>query len=524
MAFPSLSISWYTNLNRPYKSTALDDLIVICSNVPNREVLKAILTELSHRETKQARKLETILVQHLVNQSGDGTVNALNTATRENQLISTGIVKPLYANDGIKAGGRNKRHRDTNPKQSQNPLTTGQQTSVTKIISGDGPNSTALAAAGKSNSLTEKVNARDDHGPSPASNMANADEAPIEMRGVTNSKQKSENPHGHKDQSKVTHKRYKPGTQWFSWKQVLLRSAAYICGLFIVAVIIGYTYLIYSDRNQTTTNFDETQERLEKNNKIQKDLEAPEQRDLAQELQKGLDVTDKGDLSREIQKGLEAPDKTDFAQNFQKGLDAYEKGDFPTALREFRVLSEQENADAQYHLGLLFEKGQGVLEDYEEAAKWYRRSAEKGNADAQLILGKNYYEGEVVLEDHEKAAKWYRESAEQGNADAQNRLGFMYEKGYGVVQDYSVAAKWYRKSAEQGNANAQKNLAARYFLGQGLIQDNVYAHMWANIAASQGHKAATKVGDLVAKKMTASDISKAKELTRECVRKNYQGC
>ena len=63
-----------------------------------------------------------------------------------------------------------------------------------------------------------------------------------------------------------------------------------------------------------------------------------------------------------------------------------------------------------------------------------------------------------------------------------------------------------------------------YFNGNGVIQDNVYAHMWWNIAASSGNDAAVIDRDMVAKKMTAADISKAQELARECVKKNYKGC
>jgi hypothetical protein len=48
--------------------------------------------------------------------------------------------------------------------------------------------------------------------------------------------------------------------------------------------------------------------------------------------------------------------------------------------------------------------------------------------------------------------------------------------------------------------------------------------MWTNIAASQGYKDATNNRDILAKKMTPADISKAQDLARECVNKNYKGC
>ena len=100
----------------------------------------------------------------------------------------------------------------------------------------------------------------------------------------------------------------------------------------------------------------------------------------------------------------------------------------------------------------------------------------------------------------------------------------MYANGQGVIQDYKTAVKWFRLAAEQGNANAQYNLAVMYANGQGVIQDNVYAHIWLNIAASSGDKDVVKNRDGLAKRMTPADISKAQDLARKCVRKNYKGC
>ena len=126
--------------------------------------------------------------------------------------------------------------------------------------------------------------------------------------------------------------------------------------------------------------------------------------------------------------------------------------------------------------------------------------------------------------DYATALREWRPLAEQGNADAQCKLGFRYLKGEDVVQDYKEALKWYRLAAEQGDADAQFSLGLMYGTGNGVIQDNVMAHMWFNIGASGGSTNAAKNRDIVAKLMTAEDISKAQQLARECVAKNYKGC
>ena len=59
---------------------------------------------------------------------------------------------------------------------------------------------------------------------------------------------------------------------------------------------------------------------------------------------------------------------------------------------------------------------------------------------------------------------------------------------------------------------------------QGVSKGKFYAHMWFKIAASYEDKISGNEGDEVAKEMTAADISKAHDLARECVKKEYKGC
>ncbi len=52
---------------------------------------------------------------------------------------------------------------------------------------------------------------------------------------------------------------------------------------------------------------------------------------------------------------------------FDEGVAAYGRGDYATALKEFRPLAEQGDADGQFNLGLMYELGRGVTQDYAEA-------------------------------------------------------------------------------------------------------------------------------------------------------------
>ena len=101
-------------------------------------------------------------------------------------------------------------------------------------------------------------------------------------------------------------------------------------------------------------------------------------------------------------------------QDYGKGLAAAQSGDFATAFKEWLPLAEQGNADVQRNIGLMYQNGDGVVQDYVEALKWWRLAAEQGNVDAQASLGTSYSIGNGVTQDYAEAFKWYRLAAAQG--------------------------------------------------------------------------------------------------------------
>ena len=60
--------------------------------------------------------------------------------------------------------------------------------------------------------------------------------------------------------------------------------------------------------------------------------------------------------------------------DFDDGVAAIERGDYATALREFRPVANQGDARAQNNLGVMYDNGYGVPQDYAEAAATPRRS------------------------------------------------------------------------------------------------------------------------------------------------------
>ena len=115
-----------------------------------------------------------------------------------------------------------------------------------------------------------------------------------------------------------------------------------------------------------------------------------------------------------------------------------------------------------------------------EAAKWYRKAAEQGLAKAQFTLGSLYARGQGIQQDDAKAVKWFRKAAEQGNAEAQYAFGALYASGRGVPQDYVLAHIWANLAASQGNKGARelRDLVAKEMTPDQIAEAQRLARAW----------------------------------------------
>ena len=141
----------------------------------------------------------------------------------------------------------------------------------------------------------------------------------------------------------------------------------------------------------------------------------------------------------------------------------YAAGDFPGAFAWCERAAQSQLAWAQYHLGLMYRKGEGVAQDDVEAAHWYLLAATQNFAEAQQKLADLYYVGVGVALSYAEAAAWYRKAAEQGNAEAQFQLGHLYATGQGVAHDYTQSRHWIRQAAMQGHEQALRELKRREY-------------------------------------------------------------
>lgn len=153
-----------------------------------------------------------------------------------------------------------------------------------------------------------------------------------------------------------------------------------------------------------------------------------------------------------------------------------------------RKAAEQGHAYAQANLSYRrYEEG-----ELAEAFAWCMRAAHSKLAWAQYNVGLMYRKGEGVERSDAEAAYWYRLAAEQSFPEAQQKLAELYSFGQGVTRDYTQAAVWYLRAAANGNAEAQFQLGHLYATGQGVEPDYVQSRHWIRQAALQGHEQAIR--------------------------------
>ena len=140
--------------------------------------------------------------------------------------------------------------------------------------------------------------------------------------------------------------------------------------------------------------------------------------------------------------------------------------------------------EAQFWLGVAFEQNLwfGVT-DKQEALKWYKRAAEGDLADAENELGVHYRDGDGIEQNYVQAAHWFRKAAEHapdlgGAGQGRNNLGNLYEEGHGIPKDYVQAYMWLSLAhSEQGIDYLQREMTpAQILRAQNLANEWIKQH------------------------------------------------
>ena len=71
---------------------------------------------------------------------------------------------------------------------------------------------------------------------------------------------------------------------------------------------------------------------------------------------------------------------------FDEGVEAYQNNNYQQAFAIFLPLAQAGNVDAQLSVGTMYDRGQGVEQDSQEALKWYKLAADQGDNIAKSLL------------------------------------------------------------------------------------------------------------------------------------------
>ena len=193
----------------------------------------------------------------------------------------------------------------------------------------------------------------------------------------------------------------------------------------------------------------------------------------------------------------------------------------------FRQRAENGDPEAMRELAYCYEDGDGVEQNFAEAAKWFRQSAEHGNSYAMFYWGYYCETGQGGKQNLPEAVKWYDQAAKLGDKEALFSLIECYAGGKGVEQNFAKADKmlwkgydppenftetvdWYtfrvtdfirgfvrerffkpirqyRRAAKRGDAKAQFALGRYYDLHEAALQHPLYAFKWYCRSAVQGY-------------------------------------
>jgi Sel1 repeat len=154
--------------------------------------------------------------------------------------------------------------------------------------------------------------------------------------------------------------------------------------------------------------------------------------------------------------------------------------------------ARENNADAQYQLGLRLLRGEGLPRNESEAATWFDRAARMGDARAQLELGMAYTSGQGVAPDQVTGYTWLTLAATSGNAEAETALRGVTPKLAGLE---IARVRW--------------NLAEMYKNGVGTRADKSAAYIWYSLAEAAGEQRSARAKNELASTMTPEQVSDA---------------
>jgi uncharacterized protein len=137
------------------------------------------------------------------------------------------------------------------------------------------------------------------------------------------------------------------------------------------------------------------------------------------------------------------------------GVEAWSRGEYPLALKEWRPLAINGDADAQFNMGQAYKLGRGVPLDLQQAEDWYRKAALQGHMQAEDNFGLVMFQNG----NRQKALPWIEKSAARGEPRAQYIYGTTLFNGDLAPKDWTKAYALMTRASASGLPAASSSLA-----------------------------------------------------------------
>lgn len=163
-----------------------------------------------------------------------------------------------------------------------------------------------------------------------------------------------------------------------------------------------------------------------------------------------------------------------------------EKSKQKKAVSLLMELADRDNdgAEAQYQLSLLYKEGKYVEKDEEKRLQYLHMAIKLHYPPALNEYGQLLQANNIATH----AIKFFKGAANQGNLEAINNLGVAYLKGIGVQKNYYLAAEYSYKAANKGHPISQNNIGVINEMGWGGLKINIpQALYWYTKSAEQNN-------------------------------------
>jgi len=165
--------------------------------------------------------------------------------------------------------------------------------------------------------------------------------------------------------------------------------------------------------------------------------------------------------------------------------------------------------------------------DFNISFPLYKKACNLGRSSACYSLGLSYDNGNGVEQDYQKAIRVYTNACDDDEISACYNLGVLYSEGRGTITNEKKALELYDKGCSENDMDSCFNMAFLYTSGKQIEHEYKKARYFSQKACDENHiGGCTLLGYLLRNALGGErDLKKAKELyTFSCEKKNETAC